>query len=278
MADPAFYRAFEDRHRGSRELIKNRVRVYLPFLYPLRALYPDGVVLDLGCGRGEWLQLLRDEGFAAHGVDQDVGMLSACASLGLRTERRDMLETLRSQPEASFMVVTGFHIAEHVPFPVLQELVAEALRVLKPAGLLILETPNAENLVVGSSSFYLDPTHQRPLPPLLLAFLTEYAGFLRNKILRLQESPDLTAPDAPVSLLQVLAGVSPDYAVVAQKEAAPADLARLDAPFAQEYGLTLADLAARYEAHLREEILRELKPRRKKPAAKGTDADETPKK
>ena len=167
---------------------------------------------------------------------------------------------------ASQCVVSGFHIAEHVPFAILQEMVAEALRALKPAGLLILETPNAENLVVGASSFYLDPTHRRPLPPLLLSFLTEYAGFSRTKILRLQESPELAAHRARVTLLQVLAGVSPDYAVVAQKTASAEALAHFSAPFAQEYGLTLEALAAQYESDLRADLLRELRPPRKRAA------------
>lgn len=279
MSDPDFYRAFEDRHRGSRALIKSRVKVYLPFLYPLKELYPDSPILDLGCGRGEWLELLREEGFTAHGVDQDAGMLSACTALGLSVEQGDALAALLKLPRASQIVVSGFHIAEHVPFPMLQEMVKEALRVLKPAGLLILETPNAENLVVGSSSFYLDPTHQRPLPPLLLSFLTEYTGFLRNKIVRLQESPGLAAGETPVSLLQVLAGVSPDYAVVAQKEATAKKLKSFDAPFDRQYGLTLEDLAMRYDASLRAEIIRELKPKRRKPTAKAiSDAQDAPKK
>lgn len=272
MSDAHFYRAFEDRHRGSRALIKSRVRVYLPFLAPLRTLYEEAVVLDMGCGRGEWLELLGEEGFTAHGVDLDAGMLAACQERGFSAEQGDALESLKRLPDASQCVVSGFHIAEHVPFATLQEMVAEALRVLKPAGLLILETPNAENLVVGSCSFYLDPTHQRPLPPLLLSFLTEYAGFTRNKILRLQESPDLVADSAPVTLLQVLSGVSPDYAIIAQKSASAEHLALFDAPFAQEYGLTLEALAAQYEndlrTTLRTELLQELRPRRKKPAPK----------
>ena len=266
MPDTNFYRAFEDRHRGTRDLIKSRVRAYLPFVTPLLTLYGEGAVLDMGCGRGEWLELLGEEGFSAHGVDLDAGMLAACQELGLSVEQGDALEALRRLPDASQCVVSGFHIAEHVPFAVLQEMVAEALRVLKPAGLLILETPNAENLVVGASSFYLDPTHQRPLPPSLLSFLTEYAGFSRTTILRLQESPELAAHSARVTLLQVLAGVSPDYAVVAQKAASAEDLAHFSAPFEQEYGLTLEALAAQYESDLRADLLRELRPPRKKAA------------
>ncbi|MDR7927296.1 hypothetical protein RIE95_09930 [Acidithiobacillus thiooxidans] len=102
---------------------------------------------------------------------------------------------------------------------------------------------------------------------------------MRNKILRLKESPELAAGDALVSLIQVLAGVSPDYAVVAQKTATAKKLKSFDAPFDQQYGLTLEDLATRYEASLRAEIIRELKPKRRKPKAQAaSDAQDAPKK
>ena len=91
---------------------------------------------------------------------------------------------------------------------------------LMPGGLLILETPNPENLVVGTSHFYLDPTHQRPIPPELLSFLPEYYGFAKLKTLRLQERRELSGGKAP-TLFDVLDGVSPDCAVVAQKERNP---------------------------------------------------------
>jgi O-antigen chain-terminating methyltransferase len=95
----------------------------------------------------------------------------------------------------------------------------------------------------------------------------------------LQESPELAAGDALVSLIQVLAGVSPDYAVVAQKTATAKKLKSFDAPFDQQYGLTLADLAMRYEASLRAEIICELKPKRRKPKAQAaSDVRDAPKK
>lgn len=109
-----------------------------------------------------------------------------------------------------------------------------------------METPNPENLVVGASSFYMDPTHLRPVPPPLLEFVVEYSGFVRRKVVRLQESAQLHSA-APIGLLNVLDGVSPDYAVVGQKNAVPAVLAPFDAPFQADYGIALADIAARYE-------------------------------
>lgn len=251
MSVAGFYRAFEDRHRGSRELIRERLQVYLPFVSPLLALHPPVAALDLGCGRGEWLELLGQHGFQAQGVDLDAGMLEACVALGLSVSQRSALAQLAAQDAESLSIVSGFHIAEHLPFADLEKLVMEAMRVLKPGGLLILETPNPENLVVGSSNFYLDPTHQRPIPPLLLGFLVEHHGFARVGTLRLQESPRLYS-QTDIGLMDVLGGASPDYAIVAQKQAAPEVMAGFDAAFEATYGLQMHQLAQRYDSKLTE--------------------------
>ena len=137
---------------------------------------------------------------------------------------------LSALPDESQAVVSAFHVVEHITFDQLGTLVAEALRVLKPGGLLIMETPNPENIVVATRNFYLDPTHQRPIPSMLLAFVAEYAGFSRVKTLRLQESKELVNK-GDVSLQDVFAGASPDYAVVAQKHAPEDVLALTSDPF-----------------------------------------------
>ncbi|MDO9277489.1 MAG: class I SAM-dependent methyltransferase [Polaromonas sp.] len=242
-----FYRAFEDRFRGSRSLILARLDVYQPFLRPLVDAFQTPRALDLGCGRGEWLEVLVNSGFDATGVDLDEGMLAACQERGLKGQLGDALSTLKGLPSESLALVSAFHLVEHVPFEVVQGLVQEALRVLMPGGLLVLETPNSENLTVGTSSFYLDPSHKRPLPSALLAFVAEHAGFYRSKVMYLQEPANLHG-DSRVGLLDVLSGVSPDYALVAQKSAAPAVGAEFDAPFNAKYGLSLDTLAQRYDA------------------------------
>lgn len=241
-----FYRAFEDKFRGSRELISSRLNVYLPFIHPIRDISRQPNALDLGCGRGEWLELLDREGFAATGVDLDEGMLKACEQLHLTTHKADALSYLESLPDASVDIVSAFHMVEHIPFDALQQLVQQALRVLVPGGLLIMETPNPENLQVGAHTFYFDPTHKRPIPPMLLAFLPEHYGFARTKILRLHQDPRLDTAHAP-GLVDVLGGPSPDYAVVAQKQAVSHTLAKFDQAFAKEHGLTLHTLATRYD-------------------------------
>ncbi len=244
-----FYKAFEDRFRGSREEIKARLEVYLPFIIPLREAYPDAQAVDLGCGRGEWLELLSENGFKVQGVDIDDGMLLVCRDLGLSVYVQDALDFLRELPDETQTVVSGFHIAEHVSFAVLQEMISEAKRVLVPGGLLILETPNPENLVVGTTDFYLDPTHQRPIPPQLLAFLVDQEEYGRSKVIRLQESKELLDRSAP-SLLSVLNGVSPDYCVIAQK-AGPEELFEaINKPFEDKYGITLEELANRYQKYV----------------------------
>ncbi len=124
-----FYRAFEDKHRGSRELIQSRQQVYLPFVRAVAALHPGAPVIDLGCGRGEWLELLQANSIPAQGVDQDEGMLAACRERGLDVHRGDAIAFLAQLAAGSQAVVSGFHIAEHLPFETLQVLVSDALRV-----------------------------------------------------------------------------------------------------------------------------------------------------
>jgi SAM-dependent methyltransferase len=247
--DKMFYRVFEERFRGSSDLIKSRLEIYLPFLEPLKLLYGLPQALDLGCGRGEWLSLLQDRGFQATGVDFDEGMLSACRKLKLDVIQGDALTYVKKLPANSVSVVSAFHVIEHIAFDMLGQLVQEALRVLKPGGLLILETPNSENLLVGTSTFYLDPSHQRPLPAPLVSFLAEYIGFERVKTIFLQETPNLSA-SGQVGLCTVFEGVSPDYAIVSQKQAEKNILALFDPQFEGEYGIRLSTLTTGYDKQI----------------------------
>lgn len=241
-----FYKAFEERYRGQREAIASRLRIYLPFVEPLARLDRGASTLDLGCGRGEWLELMGEIGFSAHGIDLDEGMLADCLERGLSVQQGDAVAYLAALPGESQAVISAFHVVEHIAFEQLRTMVAEAIRVLRPGGLLIMETPNPENIIVATRNFYLDPTHRHPIPPALLSFLPEYYGFARTKVLRLQESRTLAAKASP-TLGEVLGGASPDYGVVAQRGAPPETLALFDQAFSQDHGLLLDTLAARYD-------------------------------
>lgn len=244
-----FYYDLEANFRGTREEIMDRLEVYLPFIQPLFEGDAKPKVFDLGCGRGEWLELTQSFGAEAHGVDLDDGMLQDCFERKLSAKKQDAIEALRGLPDNSQSIVSGFHIAEHLPFDVLLILIEQAYRVLQPGGLLILETPNAENVNVGALTFHFDPTHVRPLPPGLLSFLPRREGFCRSLVIRLQEDKILREA-SQVKLLDVFQGVSPDYAVVAQKEAKTSVLEKFNAAFEADYGLTIETLAERFENHI----------------------------
>lgn len=253
MSDRDFYRALEECFRASRDEVIARLQSYQPFWEALQSYCANPPqALDIGCGRGEWLEVLTCHGFKARGVDLDEGMLAACFERGLDAELRDGLEALRALPDNSLNLISAFHVVEHLPFDYVQALLKEAHRVLALGGLLILETPNSENLTVGTSSFYLDPTHHRPVPARFLDFLCQYSGFERRKILGLQEDERLHDPRNPIGIWQVLYGVSPDYALVAQKTDGVDSLAVFEAAFSGNYGLTLEQLAKRHDLHLDE--------------------------
>jgi len=177
----SLYTALEDRFRGTHEEIKERFRIYLPYVETVR----DSLVIDLGSGRGEWLELLREAGISARGVEKNLVSIEQCRARGLEIVEDDMLAHLHTLADASAGAVTGFHIIEHVSIDALVTLLDEVMRVLRPGGVAIFETPNPDNVVVGSNYFYLDPTHHHPLPSELMQFLFDNRGFDRVEVLNL---------------------------------------------------------------------------------------------
>lgn len=216
----AYYLAFEDTFRGSRSDIKSRLEVYLPYLHRTGVGTADQPVLDIGCGRGEWLELLKDRGLVASGIDLNEVMVDLCRERSLDVERTDALSYLAGLPDGKLGAVTGFHIIEHLPFEQLLLLFDETLRVLKPGGIAIFETPNPENLMVGALSFYNDPTHRNPLPPQVVDFMAKQRGFAVTEILRLHPYPDevrVMEDSATASRINQLFYGPQDYAVIATK-------------------------------------------------------------
>ncbi len=165
---------FADEFRGPREVVKEGLRFYLPVLQ--EAGVADKL-LDLGCGRGEWLELLKEEGVAARGVETNHALIEEARARKLKVTEEDALEHLRKLEDASLSAVTGFHFIEHLRFESLVELLDEAARTLRPGGLVIFETPNPKNLTVGACNFYSDPTHARPLFPETVRFVLVNCGF-----------------------------------------------------------------------------------------------------
>ncbi len=168
------YFELERRYRGTEEEILDRISVYLPWLKTIPAGKP---VLDLGCGRGESLTLLRDQGIPARGVDSSARMVALCRERGLEAVEGDLFATLAGLEEGSLGAVVSFHVIEHLPVGSLDRLVRLAYRALASGGVLILETPSPLSLLVAARNFWLDPTHVRPVHPDSLKLIYELAGF-----------------------------------------------------------------------------------------------------
>ena len=238
-----FYVAFEEKFRGSEELIKERQKKYLKFINPLKILKDEVKALDIGCGRGEWISLLNENGFNARGIDVNESMVRLASQKGLNAAVNDALGELKSLEENSLDIITAFQVVEHIKFDDVLELIKEAKRVLAPCGILILETPNPENIMVGTQWFYLDATHKNPIPCELLSFATHYYGLERNFIFKTNEkSPSEYERD--MGLFDVFEGVSPDYSVIAQKNGDQSEL--FDEVFAVMPGVNLAQISASY--------------------------------
>ncbi|MEW5420684.1 methyltransferase domain-containing protein [Amorphus sp. 3PC139-8] len=171
-----FYNRLEARFRGSREEIVRRLTVYLPDARAAVERTGKGV-LDLGCGRGEWLELMGSVDIAATGVDSNSLQVAEARAHGLDVLEGDACAFLAEAADASYGMITAHHVVEHLPFRTVAWITQECLRVLAPGGLLLFETPNASSLLVSAKSFYMDPTHIRPLPGPVLTTLLDTVGF-----------------------------------------------------------------------------------------------------
>lgn len=214
-----YYMAFENANRGSREEIRRKLASYDGWIDALRDEAP-GPVLDIGCGRGEWLELLAERGIAARGVDLNGAMVAFCQGRGLQVEQEDAVEALARMPAGALGAVTAFHIVEHLPFEVLYALIANAARVLAPGGSILIETPNPENLLVGSHTFYHDFSHRNPVTPTSLTFLLEFHGFEPPQMVRLNPYPASAKVPGDDPLTERVNGhlCGPqDYALIARK-------------------------------------------------------------
>ena len=170
--DPWFSNArFEEAFRGAPEELLN----------PYRDLAEHFVgctpVLDIGCGRGEFLELLAEKGVEGRGVELDPELVALATAQGLRVEHGDGLERLASEADGSLGGIVLIQVIEHLTPQEVLDLVAMAHAKLREGGRIIVETVNPQSLYVFAHSLYVDPTHARPVHPAYLDFLFREAGF-----------------------------------------------------------------------------------------------------
>ncbi len=175
-------------------------------------------VLDLGCGRGEFLESARAAGLAARGIDQSGECVAICRAKGLAADRADLFEYLDGLPDQALGGVFCSQVVEHLPPERLPDLIQLLAKKLEKGALLAIETPNPECLAIFATHFYLDPTHTRPIPPALLRFYLEEAGLVNIEIERLapaiESMPSLA--ELPASFRETFFG-GLDYAIFGRR-------------------------------------------------------------
>jgi O-antigen chain-terminating methyltransferase len=212
----SFYTAFEDKFRGSEEMISERLEEYLPYFTESKLNFKKTPVLDIGSGRGELLSLLKQHKINAIGLDINHDMVKRSQDKGLQAVQGDALTYLQAAKPQSLGAITGFHLVEHIPFNTLLRIFKAAHRTLENDGFVIFETPNPENIIVGTHNFYMDPSHLHPLPPTLLAFALETCGFKKVEIKRLHPDTEGSSEGLPPKIAERFYGPR-DYAVIGYK-------------------------------------------------------------
>jgi len=217
-----FYFELQGRFQSSEPADISRLEMYRSLIGNLNPKAPLGPWVDIGCGRGKWVRLARDGGYEAIGVDSNPAAIEQCREAGLEVTEGDALEFLRSKDDRSFAVITAFHVLEHCPFEYCLNLVYQVARTLKAGGVLLIETPHAGNLLMAAEQFWLDPTHQRPIPMPLMEFLFEYCGM--GVVHRLEINPRSEAEHLPfreldlANRLDLLLYGPQDYAMMGRRE------------------------------------------------------------
>jgi SAM-dependent methyltransferase len=189
LLDRAYLR-LEQELRGDEAEIRRRQEVYLPiFRAALDAGTDEAMVLDLGCGRGEMLELFREAGIPARGVDGNEAMIALCREKALDVVHADFLTHLESLPAGSLAGVIACQVIEHLDTDPLVRLLQLAFDRLRRGGRMVLETVNPANLLVGAYTFHLDPSHRTKIPAITLVHLARSVGFHVDETLYLSPCP-----------------------------------------------------------------------------------------
>jgi 2-polyprenyl-3-methyl-5-hydroxy-6-metoxy-1,4-benzoquinol methylase len=185
-SNDVLYRRLEDALRGSEAHVRADVAPYV------RLAADRQPVLDVGCGRGEFLAACREAGITARGVDTNERSVADLQARGFDVALAGVPECFSSLANASLGVIIAMHVVEHLPVEALFALFRESARTLREGGLLMIETPNAESIIVSASDFWRDPTHLAPRHPAALTVLAREHGFAIDEVRAVHELPEGT--------------------------------------------------------------------------------------
>jgi O-antigen chain-terminating methyltransferase len=206
------YGRFAERFRGTEEYVKAGQDFYLPYFRDCRN------VLDIGCGRGEFLEMMRSAEVPAKGIDLGEESVALCRHKGLDAEVADLFVYLENLPEASLDGIFCSQVVEHLTPERLPEMVRLCASRLQRNGVIAIETPNPECLAIFATHFYLDPTHQRPVPHPLLAFYLEEFGVGNIEVRKLAPAAESmpSVKSLPEDFREAFFG-GLDYAILGRK-------------------------------------------------------------
>ena len=217
-----FYLEFENRFRGDQEKVFQLFSNYDPLIkLILKNNHPNNL-LDIGCGRGEWLRRWKDQVNSCIGIESEESMVKICRGYGLNILEGDAIDKLKELNDSSITIITIFHVIEHIEYNKLLKLIDECQRVLTDKGVLIMETPSIDNLIVSTKNFHLDHTHINPINPDGISFAIEQLGFHKVKHFYLHAGP--LKDDSPLKITRILNGVAQDICIVAAKKDVISDI------------------------------------------------------
>ena len=218
------YAGFENRYRGSEQEIKKQQASYVSYFKK------GGKVLDLGCGRGEFIEILEENGIEAEGIDINGQMIEICRDKGLNCQKADILKKLAEYEDSTLGGIFSSQVIEHLSPSYLRRVIELAYFKLSPASHIVLETINSASVFSLVQIYFLDLSHQKPVHPQTLKFLLESTGFEKVEIkysfpLEKEKLQDLPGSDEFTSILNQnidnlnkLLYAPPNYAAIGLKK------------------------------------------------------------
>ena len=250
-----FYLEFENTFRGSVDQVNDILSNYDGLIQYIISIDNKPSLLDIGCGRGEWLKKCSDQGIQSCGIELNEDMASTCKNMGLDILNGDAIILLKELPDNSFSLITMFHLIEHISFDSINLLLIECNRLLKDQGLLILETPSIDNLSISSKLFYIDPTHINPINPDLIAFTMGRIGFDMIKTIYINGGP--LQNEDKYSLTRIFNGVAQDLVLIATKSKSSSLQLNKNTSWMKTFklGLTTIDASIEFDHQLKTNII-----------------------